>query len=92
MHAFQESGVAGVVADGVEERVYADECHVQSVVVERVLEGIEGMVEVVDSKIIDADLVRGAGVDRCGEESECAGAPIGLPSMFLIHGNKSGDV
>jgi len=62
MHACQESGVAGVVADGVEEWVHADECHVEAVVVERVLEGVEGMIEFVDAKIIDADLVNDAGV------------------------------
>ena len=62
MHAYQESGVAGIVTDGVEEWVYADECHVEAVVVERVLEGVKGMIEVVDAKIIDANFVSGAGV------------------------------
>jgi hypothetical protein len=49
MHACQEIGVAGVVADGVEEWVHADECHVEAVAVERVLERVEGMVEFVDA-------------------------------------------
>lgn len=62
MHACQESGVAGVVADGIEEWIHADECHVIAAAVKRVLEGAEGMVEVVDAKIIDANVVSGAGV------------------------------
>src|ERR1700722_20447002 len=57
MHACKESGVAGVVADGVEEWVHADERHIETVTVERVLERVEGMIEFVDAKIIDADLV-----------------------------------
>ena len=61
MHAPQESGVAGVVADGVEQWVHADESHVEAVAVERVLERVERMVEFVDAKIVDADLVSGAG-------------------------------
>ena len=69
MHAFQESGIAGVVADGVEQRVHAEECHGEAVAVERVLERVEGMVEFVDAKIIDADFVSGAGVGCGGEES-----------------------
>ena len=61
MNTLQENGVAGIVADGVKERVHADEGHVEAVSVDRVLEGVESMVEVVDAKIIDADLVRDAG-------------------------------
>ena len=61
MHACQESGVAGVLADRVEQWVYADERHVEAVAVERVLERVERMVEFVDAKIVDADLVSGAG-------------------------------
>ncbi len=38
VHARQESGVAGVVADGIEQRVHADESHRNAVLVERVLE------------------------------------------------------
>jgi hypothetical protein len=62
IHPCQESRVAGVVADGVEEWIHADECHVEAVAVDGVLERLEGMVEFVDAKIIDADLVSGAGV------------------------------
>ena len=93
MHACQESGVAGVVADGVEQRVHPDECHVEAVAVERVLERVEGMVEFIDAKIIDADLVSGAGAGRGGgEESAGARAPIGLPSVLSVHVKKSGTV
>lgn len=63
MHACQERGVPGVVADGVEERVHADQCHVEAAAVQRVLKRVEGMVQFVDAKIIDADLVRGAWAD-----------------------------
>ena len=63
MNACQESGVTGVVADGVEEWVHADECHGEAVAVERVLERVEGMVEFVNAKIIDADLVSRARAD-----------------------------
>jgi hypothetical protein len=45
MHPFQECGIARVMADGVEERVHADERHVEAVAVERLIEGIEGTVE-----------------------------------------------
>jgi hypothetical protein len=62
MHALEESGVTGVAADGVEEWVHADESHVEAVVIERMLEGVEGVLEFVDAKIIDADLVSDAGV------------------------------
>jgi hypothetical protein len=54
MNACQESGVAGIVADGVEKWVRADKCHVDAVAVERVLKRLEGMVEFVDAKIVDA--------------------------------------
>jgi hypothetical protein len=50
------------MADGVEEWVHADECHVEAVAVERVLERVEGMVEFVNAKIINANLESGAGV------------------------------
>lgn len=62
MHACQESGIAGVLADGVEEWVHADECHVEAMTVESVLERVKGMIEIVGSKIIDADLISGARV------------------------------
>ena len=61
MNTCQESGEATVVTDGIEERVHPDECHGEAMAVERVLDGVEGMIEVVDAKIIDADLVSGAG-------------------------------
>ena len=38
VHAPQKSSVAGVVPDGIEQRVHADESHVEAVPVERVLE------------------------------------------------------
>jgi hypothetical protein len=63
MHTCQEIGVARVIADGVEERVHPDECHVEAVPVERLLEGVEGMVELVDAKIIGANLVSSAGMN-----------------------------
>ncbi len=61
VHACQESGVAGILANRVEYRVHADECHAEAVAVDRVLERIEGMVEIIDAKIINADLIIDAG-------------------------------
>ena len=66
MDACQQSGVTGVVADGIEKGVHTDECHGEAVAVERVLEGVEGMVEFIDAKIIYADLVSDAGAGRGG--------------------------
>ena len=41
MHPFEQSGVTGVVAHRVEERILADEGHVEAMVVECVLERVE---------------------------------------------------
>ena len=69
MHAFQESGLAGVVADGVKERVHADECHAEAVVADGLLERFEGMVEIMNTKIANPDLVNRAGMGWSREES-----------------------
>jgi hypothetical protein len=92
MHAFQESGVAGIVADGVEERIHADECHAEAVVVDRVLERFEGMVKIMNAKIVDPELVTRAGVGWGCEERTDLRAPIGLPSVLLIFGKQSSGV
>ena len=88
----QERGVAGVLAHGVEERINADECHAETVAVDRVLERVESMVEFIDAKIIDADLVSRAGTVRRVEEHTGAHAPVGLPSVLLIYAKKSGGI
>lgn len=80
------------MADGVKERVHANECHVEAVAVDRVLERFEGMVEIIDAKIIYADLISGAGAGCGGVESAGVCAPIGLPSVLPVHAKKSGAV
>ena len=62
VNAFQERGVAGVVADGVEKRIHTDRCHIEAMALDRVLKRFKGMVEFVHSKIIDAYFVSCAGV------------------------------
>jgi hypothetical protein len=63
VHTVQESGVAGILAYRIKERVYANQRHIQTVVIESALERVEGIVEIVDAKIIDADLICGAWAD-----------------------------
>jgi hypothetical protein len=55
--ATEESDVARVMADRVENGVNTHECHVEAVPVECVVEGVECVVEFVDAKIVRADLV-----------------------------------
>ena len=57
----EEGGVAGIVANRVEERVNTNKSHVEAMLVECSVEGIECVGEFADAKIVDADLVRGAG-------------------------------
>ena len=92
MHPCQERGVAGVVADRIEQWIHADKCHVEAVAVERALKRFERMVEIANSKIIDADLVSRARAGWGSEESAGARAPIGLPPVLLIHAKKSSDI
>jgi hypothetical protein len=80
------------LADGVEKWVHAEECHVEAVAVERVLERVEGMVEFVDAKIIGAYFVSGTGAGWNCEQSAGPHAPIGPPSVLPIHAKKSGGV
>jgi hypothetical protein len=60
MYACQKSGVARVVANRIEQRIDADKGHIEAVLVDRVVEGFEGMVEFVHANIIDAYLVTSA--------------------------------
>ena len=60
--------------------------------VDGVLERFEGVVAIVDAKIIYADLISGARVAGVGEEGVAARAPIGLPSMLLVGFKKSASV
>lgn len=69
MHLCQERGVTGVAADRIERWTYADTCHVEAVSAERPLERIERVVEIANSKIVDADLVLRARSGTGGEES-----------------------
>src|SRR6185437_12916190 len=92
VHAGEQSGVARVVPDGIEQWVHADQCHVEAAFVDCALERFEGMVEITNTKIINADLVRRAGIGWSGEESVVARAPVGLPSVLLVHAKKIGGV
>ena len=62
MHAREQSGVAGILADGVQEWIHSDESHREAVVIERALERGEGVVELLEAKIVNANLVIVAGL------------------------------
>src|ERR1700761_4069816 len=59
--ASEEGSVARVLADRVKKRVHAHESHVEAVLVKRMVEGVECVVEFVDPKIVNTDLVSSAG-------------------------------
>ena len=86
--ASEEGSVARVLADRVKKRVHAHESHVEAVLVKRMVEGVECVVEFVDPKIVNTDLVSSAGFRGEGEENLAARLPIRLPSVLLIHRKK----
>lgn len=66
--AGEESGVAWVAADRVEDRVHAEKRHGVAVLVERAVEGDKGLVETVGAEVVQGKLILSAGLRRSREQ------------------------